>query len=210
MSSIDRAFIFVSIGIAIAAVAFVAGLENNQTTEASKVQESTIQKTNEETTILQQGLTPSSQLQPLAKQKLQLDISKGPPLKVQMSICNQVNDLIAQRESLQEEYQRLKLKLEEIVEKERFTDDDLKRSDSIKIKLEKIDAVLKISEDISRIARSLPNNVCNISIDGFLHEPSPSTSFQNFDQKWNQLYNMLTTVMKNKRDIDSGTTQNMR
>jgi len=208
LTSVDRIFIFVSIGITIAAVAFVAGLENTQTTDTVKKPDPLTQQQEDETTVFQQGLTPS-QLQPLAKQKLQMDISKGPPLKVQMSICNQVNDLIAQRESLQEEYQRLKLKLEEIVEKERFTDDDLKRSDSIKIKLEKIDAVLKISEDISRIARSLPNNVCNMSIDGFLHEPSPSTSFQNFDQKWNQLFNMLNTVMKNKRDIDSP-TQNMR
>lgn len=35
------------------------------------------------------------------------------------------------------------------------------------------------------------------------------TAFQNFDQKWNQLFNMLTTVLKNKKDLEAGVTRNM-
>ena len=35
------------------------------------------------------------------------------------------------------------------------------------------------------------------------------TAFQNFDQKWNQLFNMLTTVLKNKKDMEAGVTRNM-
>ena len=35
------------------------------------------------------------------------------------------------------------------------------------------------------------------------------TAFQTFDQKWNQLFNMLTTVMRNLRDMKGVTTRNM-
>jgi hypothetical protein len=36
-----------------------------------------------------------------------------------------------------------------------------------------------------------------------------TTGFQNFDQKANQLFNMLATVMKNKKEMESNITRNM-
>ncbi|MBN2735795.1 MAG: hypothetical protein JXR70_02360 [Spirochaetales bacterium] len=38
---------------------------------------------------------------------------------------------------------------------------------------------------------------------------SASTAFQNFDQKANQLYNLLSTVLKTMKEMRSGTIRNM-
>ena len=35
------------------------------------------------------------------------------------------------------------------------------------------------------------------------------TAFENFDQKANQLFNILSTVLKNKKDMEAGVTRNM-
>ena len=40
-------------------------------------------------------------------------------------------------------------------------------------------------------------------------DESPPPTFQNFDQKWNQLFNMVTTVLKNQKDMAAGVTRNM-
>jgi len=36
-----------------------------------------------------------------------------------------------------------------------------------------------------------------------------STSFENYDQKTNQLFNVLSTVMKNMKETQSGITRNI-
>jgi len=59
MSATDRAFIFVSIGITIAAVAFVAGLETTQTTDSMKKPEPLTPQQEDETTVFQQGFLPT-------------------------------------------------------------------------------------------------------------------------------------------------------
>ena len=41
------------------------------------------------------------------------------------------------------------------------------------------------------------------------HSSQASTAFENFDQKANQLFNILSTVMKNMKEMEMGVTRNL-
>jgi len=77
VSSIDRAFLFVSIGIvaiAISGVAFLAGFDNTLTTDTSKKPVPVTSQQEDETTVFQQGLSPQMKLN---SNKLQPGVSSA-------------------------------------------------------------------------------------------------------------------------------------
>jgi len=90
LTRLDRVFIFVSIGIAIAGVAFVGGLENSQTTESMKTSQQ-----QGETTVFQQGIFNQAMQGPKDK-----DVLKMPSIKTSMKLggggimgpCDQYSD----------------------------------------------------------------------------------------------------------------------
>jgi len=87
VSSIDRAFIFVSIGgiaIAIAGVAFLAGFDNTLTNDTSK-KPGPVTQQEDETTVFQQGLSPqmklnSNKLQPGVSSVIKIDPKEDIPI----------------------------------------------------------------------------------------------------------------------------------
>ena len=107
----------------------------------------------------------------------------------------------------QAELEKVTPTIEKIQQLERSLSQEVEQSNAVVASLDQ--QVRKLSALHQTIVKAKPRERCFKQLTSRNKRQEAVSAFENFDQKWNQLFNMLSTVLKNKKDMEAGVVRNI-